>query len=428
MATAADDLVPTAKQVGTVGHGGAAFRMLAGAELGRNLGGLFGHEGLGAAVGAGGGTAWNLGVAPIVNSVRLAGQNASRTALARALTGEPGDQLAAALAKRQAAQRTPVLVTEEAKRLFQALMRLGVASMPAQQRYLEAQRFRRPATAMQARVSAGPSRTSAGTVNEGGRSGQESEEIAGLLAFRHIAEMGEKFHGSHTDLAERLVALGLEGDWEAQPNSVMKFKCRDRAGLLWSQTKGTIWFDGPSPQKDNLSAKVSAALSDGAPTHHIDSDSQIFVVHGRDHDSRDQLELALRRLGLEPFILQVTGGGGDTLIEALERMIGKTARSAFGIVLVTPDDLGYLKSEKPEDAKPRARQNVIMEMGMLLASLTRKRCAILQRGFVEMPSNMGGVITIPFNDHVREAVPKLVQRLQEAGFKLDPAAIGQGSS
>ena len=106
-------------------------------------------------------------------------------------------------------------------------------------------------------------------------------------------------------------------------------------------------------------------------------------------------------------------------------MIGKTARSAFGIVLLTPDDLGYLKAhEKPEDAKPRARQNVIMEMGMLLASLTRKRCAILQKGYVDLPSNMGGVITIPFNDHVREAVPKLVQRLQEAGFKLDPGALG----
>jgi predicted nucleotide-binding protein len=135
----------------------------------------------------------------------------------------------------------------------------------------------------------------------------------------------------------------------------------------------------------------------------------------------------LRRLGLEPFILQVTGGGGDTLIEALERMIGKSAHSAFGIVLVTPGDTGYLKTEKPEDAKPRARQNVILELGMLLASLTRKRCTILQKGFVDLPSNMGGVITIPFNDHVREAVPKLVQRLQEAGFKLDPSAIGIAS-
>jgi predicted nucleotide-binding protein len=66
-----------------------------------------------------------------------------------------------------------------------------------------------------------------------------------------------------------------------------------------------------------------------------------------------------------------------------------------------------------------------MEMGMLLSSLTRRRCAILQKGFVELPSNMGGVITIPFNNHVREAVPKLVQRLQDVGFKLDAGAIGR---
>jgi len=186
-----------------------------------------------------------------------------------------------------------------------------------------------------------------------------------------------------------------------------------------------VWFDGPDPAKTRLTSVVEGILADPARVTPLSPDSTIFVVHGRDHTSRDQLELVLRRLGLEPFVLQVTGGGGDTLIEALERMIGKTAQSAFGIVLVTPDDMGYLKEEGPDDAKPRARQNVIMEMGMLLASLTRKRCAILQKGYVEMPSNMGGVITIPFNDHVREAVPKLVQRLQDVGFKLDAGAIGR---
>lgn len=154
------------------------------------------------------------------------------------------------------------------------------------------------------------------------------------------------------------------------------------------------------------------------------SDDTIFVVHGRDPTARDQLELILHRLGLEPYVLQVTGGGGDTLIEALEKKIGKFGQSGFGIVLATPDDIGYLKADGPDEAEARARQNVIMEMGMLLASLTRKRCAILTKGHVTLPSNMGGVITIPYNDHVREAVPKLVQRLQEAGYKLTAKAIG----
>jgi predicted nucleotide-binding protein len=233
-----------------------------------------------------------------------------------------------------------------------------------------------------------------------------------------------KFHGSLDDLKDKLLPLDLDGDWEPQPNGVWKLRCRDRSGLLWSETKGTVWFDGPPPAKAALQGKVETLFSDGAVPAEAPGDETIFVVHGRDHDSRDQLELIIRRLGLAPFVLQVTGGGGDTLIEALEKQIGKSARSAFGIVLVTPDDLGRLKTEKVEDEKARARQNVIMEMGMLLASLTRKRCAILVKGFVDMPSNMGGIITINFNDHVREAVPKLVQRLQEAGFKLDPTAIG----
>lgn len=241
--------------------------------------------------------------------------------------------------------------------------------------------------------------------------------------------MSLKFHGTLQELKDKLIPLNLIGEWESQPNGIWKLRCRDKAGLLWSETKGTLWFDGGLPARTALEARVAALLSSGeAVTPIVQTTGTIFVVHGRDHDARDQLELILRRLGLEPFVLQVTGGGGDTLIEALERQIGKTAEASFGIVLATPDDMGYLGEDGPTDAKARARQNVIMEMGMLLASLTRKRCAILQKGFVELPSNMGGVITIPFNSHVREAVPKLVQRLQEAGFDLDVAAIGRAQA
>lgn len=234
-----------------------------------------------------------------------------------------------------------------------------------------------------------------------------------------------KFHGTFDELKVKLAPLNLDGEWREMANGISKFCLRDKSGLNWSSTKGTIWCDGPPAVKAALEARIDEAFNPGgAVMAEPDRGSTIFVVHGRDHDARDQLELVLRRLGLEPYVLQTTGGGGDTLIEALERMIGKAAQSSFGIVLATPDDMGYLKAEGSQDAKARARQNVIMEMGMLLASLTRKRCAILTRGYVELPSNMGGVITIPFNDHVREAVPKLVQRLQEAGFKLDPSAIG----
>jgi predicted nucleotide-binding protein len=69
-----------------------------------------------------------------------------------------------------------------------------------------------------------------------------------------------------------------------------------------------------------------------------------------------------------------------------------------------------------------------MEMGMLLASLTRERVAILQKGFVEHPSDTAGIIYLPFNEHVKEVVPKLAARFQAVGIHLDGAAIAHASA
>jgi predicted nucleotide-binding protein len=148
----------------------------------------------------------------------------------------------------------------------------------------------------------------------------------------------------------------------------------------------------------------------------------IFVVHGHDTDAREQLELALRRLGLDPFVLMNSSGGGDTIIEALEKRIGKRYTSDFGIVLFTPDDVGYAKNS-PDKADARARQNVVLEAGMLVASLTRARVAFIVKGHVEMPSDLHGVIYAHFNTHVREALPKVIARMQEAGISIDAAKI-----
>jgi predicted nucleotide-binding protein len=154
----------------------------------------------------------------------------------------------------------------------------------------------------------------------------------------------------------------------------------------------------------------------------------VFVVHGHDATAREQLELTLHRLGLDPFVLANTGGGGLTIIEALEAEIGGgDGQAKFGIVLLTPDDIGYARSEGSDNAQPRARQNVVLEMGMLLAALGRGRVAILKKGHLEVPSDAQGILYVGFNDHVREAVPRLVDRLTHAGFNLNPAAIAKAS-
>ena len=156
---------------------------------------------------------------------------------------------------------------------------------------------------------------------------------------------------------------------------------------------------------------------------------QVFVVHGHDETSKEQLELVLHKLGIDHFILANSGGGGLTIIEALEAKIGKNSTAtSFGVVLMTPDDMGYAQSTGTDSIQPRARQNVVMEMGMLISSIGRRNIAILVKGHLERPSDADGILYIPFNNHVKETVPRLAARLKESGFVLNPDKIAHASS
>jgi predicted nucleotide-binding protein len=95
---------------------------------------------------------------------------------------------------------------------------------------------------------------------------------------------------------------------------------------------------------------------------------------------------------------------------------------------MTPDDVGYSKGDGPDKAEPRARQNVVLEMGMLISALGRANIAILKKGHLEVPSDANGILYIPYNDHMKETVPRLADRLRSAGFILTPENITKASS
>jgi len=244
-----------------------------------------------------------------------------------------------------------------------------------------------------------------------------------------------KWKGKIEELQLILSSAGVRGKWSEDGKGKHIFRGDDDGILNWWPKTGTIQCQGPTESKNKLEKILES------PPPKIESDSnqekisfvpnparkQIFIVHGHDSTSRDQLELALRRLGLEPFILMNTSGGGKTIIEALEGQIGRDYTSDFGIVLMTPDDFGYSKTDGESKAEPRARQNVVLEAGMLLASLTRERMAIVVKGHIEMPSDLQGIIHLGFNDHIREVIPKLCQRLKEVGFDLNPTQIAAAS-
>ncbi len=256
-----------------------------------------------------------------------------------------------------------------------------------------------------------------------------------------------KYHGEFSELETLVAGLGYHGEW-ADDGGKKVFRCDDDAILNWWPSTGTLQYQGPEDAKLKLQEAVSTALSDHFPSRSVEFPSagpssstetdpssasveskRVFVVHGHDETAKEQLELILHRLGLAPFVLTNTGGGGLTIIEALEREISSMNEKGkrFGIVLLTPDDMGY-KQEEAENVEPRARQNVVMEMGMLIAAFGRSRVAILKKGHVEVPSDASGIIYIPFNNHVRETAPRLCERLCEAGFALSPGAITSASA
>src|SRR5882724_3248104 len=115
---------------------------------------------------------------------------------------------------------------------------------------------------------------------------------------------------------------------------------------------------------------------------------RVFVVHGRDNETKESTARFLERLELEPIILHEQPSSGRTVIEKFEVY----SDVGFAVVLLTPDDVGRLATEPK--LKGRARQNVILELGYFLGSLSRRRVVALYKKGVEMPSDYKGVIYV----------------------------------
>ena len=150
-------------------------------------------------------------------------------------------------------------------------------------------------------------------------------------------------------------------------------------------------------------------------------DNKVFVVYGHDKNARTQLEAMLRRWDLEPLILDQLPSDGSTIIEKLEKY---TSQADFGIVLATPDDIGYAKNNET-NKKYRVRQNVVLELGMLLAAKGRSKVAILlsQAEDMEAPSDISGLLYIPFKDNVEEAALSLAKEMNRNGYTIELSKI-----
>lgn len=141
--------------------------------------------------------------------------------------------------------------------------------------------------------------------------------------------------------------------------------------------------------------------------------SKVFVVHGHDDGSKQAVARMLESLSLQPIILHEQASKGMTLAEKLDHY----SDVGFAIVLLTPDDVGAAKASS-DDLNPRARQNVVFELGLFIGKLGRDKVCALKKGDIEEPSDYKGVVYVPFDEHESWKY-KLAKELREAGYQID---------
>lgn len=141
------------------------------------------------------------------------------------------------------------------------------------------------------------------------------------------------------------------------------------------------------------------------------SSKKIFIVHGHDEGARQTVARFVERIGFEPIVLSEQANQGRTIIEKIEAH----GDVGFAVVLLTPDDVG---GKAADSLLPRARQNVLLELGYFIAKLGRDRVCTLAKGDLEIPTDFAGVVWEQLDDGGawKQAVAR---ELKATGYPID---------
>ena len=260
-----------------------------------------------------------------------------------------------------------------------------------------------------------------------------------------------KINLSEEELIERFIEPYLTGDTivingtTVDPTSLERIqitkseetltKIIDRIKYQDSQNRSIYSFLNPSPEwraadmvtditdkfinKPPGSKKKKAIHKKSEQPVQVKSLKKVFVVHGHDTELKNDVELFLKSINLEPIVLHRQLDEGLTLIEKFE----KHSDVNYAIILLTPDDIAYSISEKDkkeEDKKIelRSRQNVIFEFGFFVGRISRKNVCCIYKEGITLPSDLNGLVYKKVNKTVEEIGLPLMKELKNAGLKI----------
>jgi predicted nucleotide-binding protein len=144
----------------------------------------------------------------------------------------------------------------------------------------------------------------------------------------------------------------------------------------------------------------------------------VYLAHGRDEKWKQAVEHLLEQAGEHE--IKIVNRRANERARLTEELREDAPGAHYAVVLLTADDVGGARLES--DTEPyfstRAHQEVVFEMGFLVAALSPGRVCVLYEDGVEMPCDLDGV------SHVRLDLagtwqPKLLLHLRRAGFDYD---------
>ncbi|AOX67847.1 hypothetical protein BJK06_15045 [Curtobacterium sp. BH-2-1-1] len=121
----------------------------------------------------------------------------------------------------------------------------------------------------------------------------------------------------------------------------------------------------------------------------------MFIVHGHDDAALNSIRIFVHKhTGIMPTSLAEEAGRGQTIIEKFETYGDATS---FVIVLLTPDDVGQTigNHQAGTEPNPRARQNVVLELGYFIGKIGRKNVVVVDAD-VERPSDLAGLSYVEY--------------------------------
>lgn len=190
--------------------------------------------------------------------------------------------------------------------------------------------------------------------------------------------------GSRRDRANAIVRFALDHpEATTAENSLLSAYLVRRARVTTSESESDTPPQPAPPPQSTLSpiSTEPAQSSSGSP-------NRVFVVHGQNDGARTVVVQHLRDIGLDPIVLHEQPNMGQHL---LTKFVREAELVTFAVVLMTDDDVG---SHRDGELRPRARQNVILELGYFLAYLRQHRvCALITPG-LETPSDFDGIVYI----------------------------------